>query len=186
MPNLNQKIPTAKMPGFAPPRAPLPAPKGVSGEGDWERITPAIQAKVWKKRFGFRKTGICVCCHQRTIFRDEFVCGHRRSYAGGGGNDVGNLEPICGRCHEKMGTHDLVSWCRKFQEELRTVKPMPKTTTTKKPVRKATAKKPASKTAAVKKTVRTTAKKSASKTAAVKKTVRRTTAKKSASKKAKR
>ena len=175
MPNLNQKIPTAKMPGFAPPRAPLPDPKGVSGEGDWERITPAIQAKVWKKRFGFRKTGICVCCHQRTIFRDDFVCGHRRAYAGGGGNDVGNLEPICGRCHEKMGTHDLVSWCRKFQEELRTVKPMPKTTA-KKTVRKTTAKK----------TVRkTTAKKPASKTAAVKKTVRRTTAKKSASKKAK-
>jgi len=192
MPNLNVTIPSANMPRVTLPkvtlpRAKLPPPKSVLGEGDWERITPATQVKVWKKRFGFRKTGICVCCHQNTIQRDDFVCGHRRAYASGGGNDVSNLEPICSRCNKKMGTHDLVPWCKKFQEELKTVKPMPKTTTAKKTVRKTTAKKPASKTAAAKKTVRkTTAKKPMPKTTAAKKTVRKRTVKKPASKRAKR
>ena len=192
MPNLNVTIPSAKMPEVTLPKvtlpkAKLPTPKSLLGEGDWERITPATQAKVWKKRFGFRKTGICICCHQNTIHRDDFVCGHRRAYASGGGNDVSNLEPICGRCYKKMGTHDLVSWCKKFQEELKTVKPMPKTTTAKKTIRKMTAKKPASKTTTAKKTVRrTTAKRPSSKTATAKKTVRKTTIKKPASKRAKR
>ena len=138
-----------------PPRAKLPTPPGLVGEGDWERITPTTQAKVWKKRFGFRSTGICVCCHQMPIRRDAFVCGRRRAYAGGG-NDVSNLEPICGRCNEKMGTHDLETWCKKFREELKMVKPMPKKTTAKKVIRKTTAKKPASKPAAAKKTIRKT------------------------------
>jgi hypothetical protein len=193
MPNLKVTIPSSKMPKVTLPKvtlpkAKLPTPKSVLGEGDWERITPAIQAKVWKKRFGFRSTGICVCCHQTPIHRDDFVCGYRRAYASGGGNDVSNLEPICDRCNKKMGTHDLVSWCKKFQEELKAVKPLPKTTTAKKTVRKTTtAKKPASKTATAKKTVRrTTAKKPASKTATAKKTFRKTTAKKPASKRAKR
>jgi 5-methylcytosine-specific restriction endonuclease McrA len=192
MPNLKVTIPSSKMPKVTLPKvtlpkAKLPTPKSVLGEGDWERITPAIQAKVWKKRFGFRSTGICVCCHQTPIHRDDFVCGYRRAYASGGGNDVSNLEPICDRCNKKMGTHDLVSWCKKFQEELKAVKPLPKTTTAKKTVRRTTAKKPASKTATAKKTVRrTTAKKPASKTATAKKTVRKTTAKKPASKRAKR
>jgi hypothetical protein len=161
MPNFSGRIPSAKMPKITPPmvtppKAKLTTPKSLLGEGDRERITPETQARVWKKRFGFRKTGICVCCHQKTIFRDDFVCGYRRAYASGGGNDVSNLEPICARCSKKMGTHDLVSWCKKFQEQLK-VKPMPKTTA-KKTVRKTTAKK----------------------------TVRKTTAKKSASKRAKR
>jgi hypothetical protein len=192
MPNLSAKIPSSKMPRVRLPKVTLPkakppAPKSSPGEGDWERITPATQAKVWKKRFGFRSTGTCVCCHEEPIRRDDFVCGHRRAYASGGGNDVGNLEPICGRCSTLMGTHDLVTWCRKFQEELRAVKTMPKTTTAKKPVRKTTAKKPASKSAAVKKTVRkTVAKKPVSRTAAVKKTVRKTTAKKASTKRTKR
>jgi hypothetical protein len=192
MPNLKVTIPSARMPKVTlpkvtPPRTNLPTPRSSPGEGDWERITPATQAKVWKKRFGFRSTGICVCCHQSPIRRDDFACGHRRAYASGGGNDVGNLEPICRGCNEKMGTHDLVSWCKEIQEELRALKPMPKTTTSKKPVRKTTAKKPAPKAAAAKKTVRkTTAKKPVSKAAGVKKTTRKATTKKSASKKAKR
>ena len=171
MPNLKVTIPSAKMPKVTLPtvtlpKAKQPTPKSVLGEGDWERITPATQAKVWKKRFGFRKTGICVCCHQNPIHRDDFVCGYRRASASGGSNDVSNLEPICGRCNEKMGTHDLVPWCKKFQEELKTVKPMPKTTTAKKPVRKTTAKKPASRMTVAKKTIRkTSAKKPASKRA---------------------
>jgi len=161
MPNPNQKFPSARGPRAAQPRVILPparqaSPRTVSGEGDWERITPETRAKVWKKRFGFRSTGTCVCCHQTIIHRDDFVCGYRRAYPGGGSNDVSNLEPICERCHKKMGTHDLVPWCKKFQEELALVKPMPKTpakktvrkttakkTTAKKPVRKAAAKKSA-------------------------------------------
>jgi hypothetical protein len=192
MPNPSAKIPSssmprARLPKITLPKTKLPSPKSSLGEGDWERITPATQAKVWKKRFGFRSTGTCVCCHQTPIRRDDFVCGHRRAYASGGGNDVGNLEPICGRCSTLLGTHDLVTWCRKFQEELRAVKTMPKTTTSKKPVRKTTAKKSASKTAAAKKTVRKPiARKPASKTATVKKTVRKTTAKKPSAKKTKR
>lgn len=192
MPNLKAKIPSARISRDTPPRVilpsvQLPTPGSVPGEGDWERITPATRVKVWKKRFGFRSTGICVCCLQTTLHRDDFVCGHRRAYAGGGSNDVSNLEPICARCKTKMGTHDLVPWCKKFQEEFKAMKSMPKTTTAKKTVRKTTAKKSASKPAAAKKTVRKTmAKKSASKTAASRKTVRRTTAKKPASKKPKR
>ena len=168
MPNLDRRIPArmprrAQAPGVNPPRAPLPTARTVPGEGDWERITPETRAKVWKKRFGFRSTGTCICCHQRPICRDDFVCGQRRAYAGGGGNDVGNLEPICAVCKEKMGTHDLASWCRKIQEDFKVVKPMPKTTTAKKTVKKSTAKAVAKKT--VKKPV---AKKAVKKTAAKK------------------
>ena len=177
MPNLDKKIPSAKLPGTTLPRGIVSSPKSMPGDGDWERITPAIQAKVWKKRFGFRKTGVCVCCHQNTIYRDDFLCGQRRAYASGGGNDVGNLEPICGRCHREMGTHDLVSWCKQFHEALKVVKPMPAKVTAKKTVRKTTAKKPAAKPAVAKKTV---------KKPVAKKTVRKTTAKKPAAKKAKR
>ncbi|HVP25038.1 MAG TPA: hypothetical protein VMS81_03565 [Methanomicrobiales archaeon] len=156
------------------------------GEGDWDRITPATRAKVWKKRFGFRSTGTCVCCHENSIHRDDFVCGRRRAYAGGG-YDVSNLEPICARCSQSMGTHDLVPWCKKFQEELHAVKPMPKTTTQKKTVRRTTAKKPAGKTAGVKKTVRrTVAKKPALRAAAAKKPIRKTTLKKTPAKRSKR
>ena len=190
MPNLKVTIPEAKNPKVPLPRVTLPrpappTPRNVPGEGDWERITPETRAKVWKKRFGFRSTGICVCCHETAIHRDDFACGRRRAYASGGGNDASNLEPICGRCSEKLGTQDLVPWCRKFQEVLKTVKPMPKTTTAKKTT-KAAAKKPA-KAAAAKKTVRkTTAKRPVAKAAAAKKTVRKTAPKKTASKKAKR
>jgi hypothetical protein len=166
MPNLNGKIPSAKLPKVTLPKANLPSPKSVWGEGDWERITPATRAKVWKKRFGFRSTGTCVCCHQRTIHRDDFVCGHRLASASGGSNDVSNLEPICGRCSKKMGTQELVPWCKKFREELKEEKPMPKTATAKKAIRKATAKKPKPKAATVKKTIRrTTTRKSSAKRA---------------------
>ena len=182
MPDLNARIPPAKMPGVPapkviPPRARPPVPGGGLGEGDWDRITPATRTKVWKKRFGFRSTGTCVCCHESTIRRDDFVCGYRRTYAGGAGNDVSNLEPICARCSQKMGTHDLVPWCKKFQEELHAVKPMPKTTTQKKTVRRTTAKKPAAKSAGGKKTVR--------RTAAAKKTIRKATSKKTPAKRSK-
>ena len=173
MPNFPEKIPASPLPGISRGGGPSarvspPGPRIFSGEEDRERIPPEVQAKVWRKRFGFRKTGTCVCCHQTTIFRDDFVCGHRRTYAGGG-SDVSNLEPICSRCHEKMGTQDLVSWCKKFQEELKTVKLMPKTMTPKKPVRKSTAKNPVRKAAA---------KRSASRTVAAKKTVRKSAPKK--------
>lgn len=162
MPNPDRRIPKAGMPrathaGVTPPRAPLPAPKSAQGEGDWERITPETRAKVWKKRFGFRSTGTCVCCHRTLIHRDSFLCGHRRTFAGGGGNDVSNLEPICASCKEKVGTHDLLSWCRKIENEFKVVKPMP-----------------------VKKTVKTAAKKAAPK---VKKTMKKSTAKKPVAKK---
>jgi hypothetical protein len=190
MPNPHTGIPPARKPGVpqpgdSPPGARPPAPGRVSGEGDWERITPATRAQVWKKRFGFRSTGTCVCCHEKTIRRDDFACGHRRAYAAGG-NDVSNLEPVCARCNELMGTHDLVPWCKKFQESLKTVKPMPKTTTAKKPVRKAAAKKPAAKAAAKKPVRKAAAKKPVAKAAAVKKPVRKTAPKKPAPKKAKR
>jgi hypothetical protein len=171
MPNLNNRLPSAKLPQVTLPRvslpkAKLPSPKSVWGEEGWERITPATQAKVWKKRFGFRSTGICVCCHQRTIHRDDFVCGHRRASASGGSNDVSNLEPICGRCNRKMGTHDLEPWCKKFREELKKEKPMPKTATAKKAIRKATAKKSKPKAATAKKAIRrTTSKKPSTKRA---------------------
>ena len=183
MPNLKERVPRASLPGISPRRAALPAPGAstpvaVPGEADGERITPETRTKVWKKRFGFRSTGTCVCCHRTTIYRNDFVCGHRRTYAGGG-SDVGNLEPICAGCSRSMGTQDLVSWCRKKQEELRLVKPMPKTTATKKPVRKTTAKKPAAKAAVAKKTVR----KAVAKKAVARKPVRKTAAKKSAAKK---
>jgi hypothetical protein len=185
MPNPNPKIPPAGKPGVNRPGvdltgSPPPAPRGAPAEGDWERITPATRAQVWKKRFGFRSTGTCVCCHERTIRRDDFSCGYRRYFAGGS-NDVSNLEPICSRCHGLVGTQDLIPWCKKFQESLKSVKPMPKTTTAKKPVRKAAAKKPAAKKALPKKTV----KKPVAKAAAVRKPVRKTAAKKPAAKKAK-
>ena len=158
MPNPKSRITTATMPRVPPPRtgASRPGtsgPKGVPGEGDWERITPDTRAKVWKKRFGFRSTGTCVCCHRRPISKDDFACGLRRTYAGSGSNDVNNFEPICAVCKEQMGTHDLVSWCRKVQEKLTLVKPMPKTTakkTVKKAVKKPVAKKTVKKTAAKK------------------------------------
>jgi hypothetical protein len=161
-------MPRAAQHGVIPLRTPFPAPRSASGEGDWERITPETRAKVWKKRFGFRSTGTCVCCHQRPIHRDDFLCGYRHVYAGGGGNDVSNLEPICAICKEKMGTHDLVSWCRKVQKKIKVVKPMPAKTTAKKTVKKAAPK------AAAKKTM----KKTVAKKAAAKKIVRKTTAKK--------
>jgi len=168
MPNLNPRIPPAKVPGTrpgeTPPRAALSTPRSVPGEGDWERITHETRAKVWKKRFGFRSTGTCVCCHRKPIHRDNFACGLRRIHSGGGSNDVSNLEPICASCKERMGTHDLVSWCRKVQEKLTLVKPMPKTTA-KKTVKKTTANKTLAKKAVkkpvAKKVVRKTAAKKA-------------------------
>jgi hypothetical protein len=191
MPDLNARNPQARMQGVPAPkvipaRVKPPTPGSAPGEGDWDRITPATRVRVWKKRFGFRSTGTCVCCHESTIRRDDFVCGYRRTYAGGAGNDVSNLEPICARCSQKMGTHDLVPWCKKFQEELHAVKPMPKTTTQKKTVRRTTAKKPAAKTAGGKKPVRrTVARKPALKAAAAKKTIRKTTSKKTPVKRSK-
>jgi hypothetical protein len=183
MPNRTPRITPSGKPGVTrtggtPPRPALPAPRSVSGEGEWERITPETRAKVWKKRFGFRSTGTCVCCHQKTIRRDDFACGLRRAYTVGGSNDVSNLEPICASCKEQMGTHDLVSWCRTLHKKIQVVKPMPKTTTGKKTGKKMTAKKPATKAAAVKKAV---AKKSVAK-----KPVKKTLVKKPAAKKAKR
>ena len=163
MPNPKSRIVPATMPRVTPPRTVAPRPgspgqKGVPAEGEWERITPETRAKVWRKRFGFRSTGTCVCCHRQPISRDDFACGLRRAYSGGGSNDVSNLEPICAGCKEQMGTHDLALWCRKVQEKLTLVKPMPKATTkktvkkaakktTKKPVAKKTVKKTATKKA---------------------------------------
>jgi hypothetical protein len=81
------------------------------------RIDPATRKKVWEKRFGSAKKAYCVCCEDRPIFWDDFVCGHRRAVTAGGTNVVSNLEPICHLCNSKMGTHDLVPWCRKRREE---------------------------------------------------------------------
>ena len=186
MPNPNPKISPAGKPGETRSgvdltRSPQPAPRAVPGEGDWERVTPATRAQVWKKRFGFRSTGTCVCCHEKTIRRDDFSLGYRRHYAGGS-TDVSNLEPICARCHGLVGTHDLVPWCKKFQESLKTVIPMPKTATAKKPASKAAARKPA---AAKKALPKKAVKKPVAKAAAVKKPVRKTAAKKPAAKKGK-
>ncbi|MDD1669535.1 MAG: hypothetical protein LUO97_07010 [Methanomicrobiales archaeon] len=176
MPNPHLKIPAARLPRVVPSGSDVSSPRSIQGEEERERISEATRAHVWKKRFGFRKTGTCVCCHQRTIYRDDFLCGFRRAYAGGGSSDVSNLEPICSRCKKGMGTQDLVSWCKKLHEGFKTVKPMPKKTTAKKTVGKTTAKKSAAKPAAVKKTARKTT---------AKKPVRKTVAKKPAAKKAK-
>ncbi len=134
------RLPSVKLPKAPLLKAKLPSPKGMWGEEQKrEQITPATRNKVWQKRFGDSATGICVCCRQRTIHRDDFACGHRRAYASRGSNNVSNLEPICGRCNKQMGTHDLVSWCKKFREELKPkTKPKRKAKTTRK---KATAKK---------------------------------------------
>ena len=131
------KLPKATLPKVSLPKTKLPSSKGMWGKEERDQITDATRDAVWKKRFGNATSGKCVCCKEFTIYKKAFVCGHRRSWASGGSNKVSNLEPICTRCNGRMGTKDLVPFCKKLREELKP-KTKSKTKTTRK---KTTAKK---------------------------------------------
>jgi hypothetical protein len=81
-------------------------------------IPPKRREEVWEKWFGTKNQGICVCCKERPIFSDDFVCGHKRADASLGSIKLSNLKPICHRCNNKMRGHDLDPWCKKYRQQI--------------------------------------------------------------------
>jgi len=73
-----------------------------------KNISASLKASVWNKYIG-EEIGIgkCFCCGLATITKDNFDCGHIQAEIKGGGTNLGNLRPICGKCNSSMGTKNM-------------------------------------------------------------------------------
>ena len=77
-------------------------------------IPKALREQVWRHHIGESyKAKCCVtwCTNQITPF--DYEVGHNVPHSQGGGIELANLRPICGRCNRSMGdTYTIDQWNR--------------------------------------------------------------------------
>jgi 5-methylcytosine-specific restriction endonuclease McrA len=56
----------------------------------------------------------CFCCKKNMIKIDDFHAGHVIAEAQGGGDDIGNLRPICSSCNSSMGKRDMTDYVKQY------------------------------------------------------------------------
>ena len=65
-----------------------------------------LRKRVWNKRNFDKLNGNCYTCNNLLEY-DNFECGHIKSVHHGGDTKLDNLEPICRKCNNDMGTSNL-------------------------------------------------------------------------------
>jgi 5-methylcytosine-specific restriction endonuclease McrA len=79
-----------------------------------QKIPAKVRNDVWNTYIGH---GIaqhkCLCCKKTTIHNTEFECGHVKSEAKNGGQEITNLRPICSSCNKSMGTTNMIEFVKK-------------------------------------------------------------------------
>lgn len=76
-----------------------------------QTIPKALRIAVWKTYIGM-EVGMTVCCvcKTNTISQMDFQCGHIIAEAEGGETCLSNLQPICSKCNQSMGTKNLTNF----------------------------------------------------------------------------
>ena len=78
-------------------------------------IPATLKRMVWDEYIGSDVgTGKCMCCKHHDIRQLEFQCGHIIAERLGGGTNLKNLRPICGKCNQSMGTMDMNEFMVKY------------------------------------------------------------------------
>lgn len=70
-------------------------------------IPKKVRTIVWKTNFDGKMTGNCYCCMDNITYDASWECGHIKSVADGGLDEVSNLKPLCVSCNRSMGTRDM-------------------------------------------------------------------------------
>jgi 5-methylcytosine-specific restriction endonuclease McrA len=83
--------------------------KEVLKDDDDRKIDDSLRDKVWEKRNGKLKDGMCFCCQKNLNFK-RFECGHIIAYSEGGRTELDNLEPICKNCNVKSQARNLLEY----------------------------------------------------------------------------
>jgi 5-methylcytosine-specific restriction endonuclease McrA len=76
-------------------------------------ISKTLRNVLWSINMGKRIEGKCLCCSQRTIYKDNFHGGHIISVKNGGRTNRENIIPICQHCNLDMGTKNLFTYMKK-------------------------------------------------------------------------
>ena len=69
-------------------------------------INKHLRKLTWNKRNENDLNGVCYVCNSILDY-DTFECGHIDSVHNGGETNITNLEPICRKCNNDMGTMNL-------------------------------------------------------------------------------
>lgn len=72
-------------------------------------IPKDVRNNLWRMYWDSLE-GKCWVCGTRTIAIDDFDCGHIVSVSNGGGDDVGNLIPICRGCNQAMKKENIFDY----------------------------------------------------------------------------
>lgn len=81
-------------------------------------IPQRLRKEVWNTFIGEEiGRAKCLCCRSTDITPFEFECGHKKSVARGGSDDLSNLRPICRSCNRSMGTDDFDAFSEMIQKK---------------------------------------------------------------------
>lgn len=74
-----------------------------------QKIKKGIRKNVWEKYNKEKIEGLCFVCRE-SLHYDDFDCGHIKSVFYGGETNISNLLPVCKRCNNDMGIHNLYQY----------------------------------------------------------------------------
>jgi hypothetical protein len=78
-------------------------------------LPTAVKDCIWNYYIGQHiNIHKCFCCKKHMIKIDDFHAGHVIAEAQGGGDDIGNLRPICSSCNSSMGKRDMVDYVKQY------------------------------------------------------------------------
>jgi 5-methylcytosine-specific restriction endonuclease McrA len=78
-------------------------------------LPTAVKDCIWNYYIGQHiNIHKCFCCKKNIIKIDDFHAGHVVAEAQGGGDDIGNLRPICSSCNSSMGKRDMVDYVKQY------------------------------------------------------------------------
>ena len=81
-----------------------------------KRIPFRKRMRVWRIYIGELTVGKCYTCG-RTIYIDDFDCGHNKAVVKKGSNEIDNLRPICRGCNSEMGTKTIESFKKQLKKK---------------------------------------------------------------------
>jgi hypothetical protein len=107
-------VPPPPRPPTPPPTPPLPPPRPPTPPPPKPKIPQKVRIETWNKYIGPDiAQHKCLCCKKSTIKMVDFECGHVKSYATGGSQEIDNLRPICRQCNGSMGTTNMIDFVKK-------------------------------------------------------------------------
>jgi hypothetical protein len=77
-----------------------------------KKVPPPLRSAVWEKFIQEKENAKCPFCKEH-ISPENFEVGHDLTVSKGGGYDINNLFPICGKCNKIMSTDSFKEMCQK-------------------------------------------------------------------------